>query len=157
MTMRIQLSKNFYMDEFTRSEIATRKGMEIEVLENSPEFHNIRRLCETVLQPIRSELGPVHITSGIRPLWLNRLVGSSDNSQHIPGMAADIVVTGHTPLQVCLWVQAAKLPYDQLIHEFGKWTHVSIHGVSGKGRNQELTATVQAGRTVYLPGLEVVA
>lgn len=155
-TGRIQLTKNFYLDEFTRSEIAARQGREIKIAVDSPEFLAVKRMCETVLQPIRDALGSVHITSGIRPEWLNTLIGGATTSQHITGHAVDFVVSGSTPLEVCFWIKANDLPYDQLIHEFGRWTHVSIVEAEIGRRSQELTAKSESGRTVYLKGLEAV-
>ncbi len=153
----VRLTRNFLLDEFTRSEIAARRGREIVVAEDSPEFRSLLCLCETVLQPLREGLGPVHISSGLRPLWLNELVGGSRTSQHCRGEAADIVVTGHSPLEVCNWIEAQQLGFDQLIHEFGRWTHVSIRLLEGQRRGQALTAQHRDGRTVYSNGLSEVA
>lgn len=157
---RIKLSKNFYLDEFTRSQTAVRAGIIIEVPQPSMEFVYLQELCEKVLQPLRDALGPVQITSGYRPPALNRLIGGSPRSQHQIGQAADIVVAGYTPLEVVRWI-AENIPgYDQLIHEFGQWTHVSISGLHSKGRRQLLTAYKKKSRipglrpkTVYVPGL----
>ena len=147
---RIQLSKNFYLDEFTRSEIAIRHDLDIVVDPNSTVFKNLQALCQHVLQPLRDALGPVHILSGYRPTQINQLVGGSKNSQHCKGQAADIVVTGHSPLEVCRWI-ADRQCYDQLIHEFGRWTHVSL--TRNKQRRQRLTALHSKGRVVYKTGL----
>jgi len=42
------------------------------------------------------------------------------------GCAADIRVVGMTPNEVVNAIIAANLPYDQVIREFDRWTHVSI-------------------------------
>ncbi len=157
---RIQLSKNFYLDEFTRSQVAARHGINMRVAENGVIHHNLRRLCVTVLQPLRDALGPVHITSGYRPPKLNRLIGGSSNSQHQFGQAADIIVSGQTPLDVALWIKYNIKDFDQLIHEFGRWVHVSVSGLNSDPRRQQLTAVkipkltmIRKPRTVYVPGL----
>ena len=161
---RIKLSENFYLDEFTRSQAAARAGIVVEVVRPSMEFAYLQTLCEKVLQPLRDALGPVHITSGYRPPKLNALIGGSPRSQHQYGQAVDIVVSGFTPLQVARWI-AENIPgYDQLIHEFGQWVHVSVPGLHSRPRQQLLTAYKKKSRipgfrpkTVYLPGLYAVA
>ncbi len=157
---RIKLSKNFYLDEFTRSQTAVHAGIVIEIPQTSMEFVYLQTLCEQVLQPTRDALGPVHITSGYRPPKLNKLIGGSSRSQHMYGQAADIVVSGYTPLQVARWIAKNIRGYDQLIHEFGKWVHVSISGLHSHPRRQRLTAYKKKSRipglrprTVNVPGL----
>ncbi|MDT8383020.1 MAG: D-Ala-D-Ala carboxypeptidase family metallohydrolase [Gammaproteobacteria bacterium] len=154
---RIQLTNNFYLDEFTRSDVAARHGIVIDVQINDAVYLNLLRLCINVLQPLREALGPVHILSGVRPVQLNTLIGGSKTSQHISGCAADIVVTGHTPLEVARWIYYSCL-YDQVIHEFGQWTHVSTSAAVVFDRAQPLTAIKQPRllrkpKTVYVPGL----
>ena len=155
---RIKLSANFYLDEFTRSETAVRHGIAIIVVEGDPVYINLKRLCMYVLQPMRDALGPVHVLSGVRPVALNTLVGGSKKSQHITGQAADIVVANYTPLDVARWVYANSEDYDQVIHEFGQWVHVSIAAPSQWPRHQPLTAfkkprLLGKPKTIYTPGL----
>lgn len=154
---RIQLAKNFYLDEFTRSQLAERSGIDMRLREDSHVASNLRRLCRDILQPLRDALGPVHITSGWRPRELNRLLNSSDESAHIGGRAADLVVTGYTPLEVARWIKSHLPHYDQLIHEFGKWVHVAIAIPGGYPRMQALTSMItndRHQRTRYVPGLK---
>jgi hypothetical protein len=155
--MDIQLSPHFALSEFTRSQEAARRGLPIVVAPGDPVYLNLQRLCLDVLEPLRKIAGPLHITSGYRPLWLNRLVGGADNSQHTLGLAADLVVPGMEPLAVCRAIEAAQLPFDQLIHEFGAWTHVSVSASGGPRRTQAMTAVHEARATVYLPGLHTLA
>lgn len=148
----IQLSKNFFLREFLRSETAARAGREIVPTEQ--EIANLRRLCEDVLQPIRDFLGkPITITSGLRPSWLNALVGGSSSSEHLYGRAADFVVAGYTPYAACRAIETMQLPWNQLIHEFGQWTHISVPAAGNRPKRQVLTARVQAGRTEYALGI----
>ena len=149
----LRLSQNFHLEEFTRSQVAARRGLEIIVAPDSPVFQAIERLAVTVLQPLRDALGPVHITSGYRPPEVNRLVGGSPRSQHLQGLAADIVVSGHSPLEVARWIHAQGLPYDQLIHEFGRWVHVSVAPAGQRPRGVALTAVRRDHRTVYIDGI----
>ena len=80
---RHQLTDNFFLDEFTFSSEAARRGKEIPLEVGSPVYHAVRLLCEQHLQPLRAALGPVTITSGYRPPWLNRLIGGSASSQQV--------------------------------------------------------------------------
>jgi hypothetical protein len=81
----------------------------------------------------------VLVNSAFRCKQVNDAVGSKDTSQHRFGCAADIRVPGVTPDQVVKAVIAAKLPYDQLIREFDRWTHISVpNTANGKPRGQVL-------------------
>lgn len=158
MSERIQISSNFYLDEFTRSEAAARNGIAIDVDLRSAIFQHIEKLCEHILQPIRDALGPVHILSGYRPPEVNRLVGGAPSSDHLTGSAADIVVSGHTPLQVAQWIASHIPNYRQVIFEFGQWTHVSIWSQVTAPACEMLTAVkvprlLLKPKTVYVAGL----
>jgi hypothetical protein len=118
------------------------------------DIRNLTRLCVTVLEPLRIDLRlPIHITSGLRPAWLNQAIGGSTSSAHMDGRAADIQVPGMTPLEVCRRVVELGLPVDQVIHEFGSWCHVGVAKQGEAPRNMPLTAVVRAGHTVYDEGL----
>jgi len=146
----MRLSQHFTLDEFTFSQTATRLG-----IDNDPPPDIVARmisLCEEVLEPLRAELDrPIIITSGYRSPELNRVIGGSPRSQHCKGEAADIVVPGLSPLEVCRAVKKLGR-YDQLIHEFGRWCHVSWRGEQ-LSRRETLTAMHRDGRVVYLRGL----
>lgn len=153
MGARTRLSHNFYLDEFTRSDAAEAHGITIIVEPGSEIERNIQRLVDTVLQPLRDALGPVTITSGYRPPRVNGLIGGSSTSQHKYGLAADIDVHGHTPLQVAEWIRDNIDGYDQLIHEFGRWVHVSVPPDNSSPRSECLTAVKVNGRTGYVTGI----
>lgn len=84
----MNLSPHFTLDEMVRSAAAVRRG-----LPNTPDknaLQELRRLCETVLEPIREHVGPLAITSGFRTPAVNAAVGSTaKNSAHLYGRAAD--------------------------------------------------------------------
>jgi hypothetical protein len=118
------------------------------------DIRNLTRLCVTVLEPLRSDVDrPIRITSGLRPQWLNQAIGGSTSSAHMDGRAADIQVSGMTPLEVCQRVVDLGLPFDQVIAEFGSWCHVGIAAADAQPRSMLLTARVIAGKTVYAKGL----
>lgn len=123
----MNLSQHFTREECEFSETAVRHGVDNTA---SPRaLVGLGHLCNLILEPIRNHFGPVHINSANRNLKVNRLVGSSDTSQHIATeehAAADIkIVLGVAPLIVCRWIAQSGLPFDQVIHEYGAWTHVS--------------------------------
>lgn len=122
----MKLTPNFTLDELTVSETAERMG-----IDNDPSadiIDNLRGLA-SVLEEVRIVCNnrPVVITSGYRSPNLNRLVNGSLNSAHLSGYAADFTVPGFgTPMAVCRAIAAAGIRFDQLIHEFGRWVHLSV-------------------------------
>lgn len=91
--LNMQLSENFTLGEFLRSDTAEKHVGIVEQQYNPPEeiIDNLSYLCTHTLQPIRDKLGaPMKITSGYRCKPLNDLVGSTDRSQHLVGQAADV-------------------------------------------------------------------
>ena len=152
----MKLSANFSVSELTRSQTATRKG-----IDNSPneeQLESLKDLCENVLQPIREHFGmPVRISSGLRVPELNAAIGGSTTSDHCKGMAADIEIPGVDNKELAEWI-GANLEFRQVILEFytagdpdSGWVHVSYNKDDNK--QQVLTATKQNGKTVYLAGL----
>ena len=72
----IQLSENFKLSEFTRSETARRRKINNDAPESVIE--NLRNLCQNVLQPLRDYVGePITISSGYRCALVNSYVGST--------------------------------------------------------------------------------
>jgi len=147
----MKLSPHFTLDEFTVSQTATRLH-----INNTPPPAYVPcliELCDALLEPIREHFGVVHISSGFRSRSLNAAIGGSNSSQHSKGEAADIIIYGKTPLEVCRWVEQSGLPFDQLIEE-GGWTHISY---SPKLRRQALTAHFETGMgATYTVGLREV-
>lgn len=137
---RFLLSPNFYLDEFCRSQTAERLGRPIVVKQDSEIIQNLKQLCATVLQPLRDEFGvSITITSGYRPKWLNDHIGGSQTSHHLFGLAADLVVPGIPPLQVAQAIERLKLPFQQVINEYGSWTHVAVPPIGEEPLRQALT------------------
>jgi len=147
------LSQDFTLREFCESATADEHGIDIRVVADSPVHRHLITLTERILQPLRSALArPVHVSSGYRPVHVNALVGGAPDSQHTRGKAADIDVGGLSPLEVAREIERLGLPFDQLIHEFGHWVHVSY---STRQRRECLTAYTDAdGATQYAPGLQ---
>ena len=121
------LSKHFTLDELTVTDHRE--------FDNSPtqvEISNLQRLAQ-LLEQVKEAVGgkPIMVNSAFRCKQVNDAVGSKDSSQHRHGCAADIRVPGMTPDEVVRAVIAAGLPYDQIIREFDRWTHISIPNVDG--------------------------
>jgi hypothetical protein len=120
----MQLTKHFSLEELTVSTVAARKGLDN--TPNASEVANLVRVAE-LLEQVRALLGkPIILNSGFRSKVVNDAVGSKDTSQHRIGCAADIRVPGMTPKQVVQACIDADIPYDQIIEEFGSWTHISV-------------------------------
>lgn len=151
-----QLSTNFSLKELTKSETATRLG-----LNNTPDdtaLTNLKVLCEKVLQPVRDHYGKVTVNSAYRSLESNAAVGGSKTSDHCKGMAADIEVVGVANGDLAQYIKD-NFKFTQLILEFytqgipdSGWVHVSYDPNNLKC--ECLTATKQNGKTVYLKGLQ---
>ncbi len=94
--MQIQLSDNFWLNEFTSSQTAERKP-EIAGDQFEPPPHIVERLrylCECSIQPLRTLLNtPIRVSSGYRSPGLNAAIGGSATSQHMKGEAADLVIS----------------------------------------------------------------
>ena len=128
----MQLSDNFYLSEFTKSQTALRNG--IDNTPNETAIVNLENLCKNILQPVRDYfLLPVYISSGYRSPDLNARIGGSRTSQHCLGQAADIEIFGVDNNELSDWIDE-NCTYDQLILEFydgvdpnSGWVHVSYN------------------------------
>jgi hypothetical protein len=151
-----QLSANFSLHELSKSDTALRLD-----LDNTPTPEaeaSLKILCEKVLQPIRDHYKKgVKVNSAYRSPESNAAVNGSKTSDHCKGQAADIEIPGVANAELAQWIMD-NLEYTQLILEFytpgipdSGWVHVSYDPKNLK--KQELTATKQNGKTVYLNGL----
>jgi len=125
---------------FTLEELTHTDHRELDNTPNESEIANIQRLAE-FLEQVKEVLGgkPIMVNSAFRSKAVNDAVGSKDTSQHRIGCAADIRVPSMTPDEVVRAVIASGLPYDQIIREFDRWTHVSIPNTpEAKPRKQAL-------------------
>jgi len=123
----MQLTAHFRLIEFTRSDTASRKG-----IDNTPSdehLTNLHRLAET-LEEVRELLGyPIIITSGYRSPALNRAVGGVSNSSHAQGLAADFHCPGYgSDYDVCRMIAGSRIEFDQLIFEQAAttWVHLGV-------------------------------
>ena len=150
----MKLSENFSLNEFTKSQTATRHN-----IDNTPsmtEILNLTSLCERVLQPVRNNFQkPMIISSGFRCKELNTKIGGSSTSQHVFGQAADIEVLEVSNLELSDWINK-NLSYDQLILEFHNpdedphsgWVHVSFNSDNNRHEYKEAYKN-EEGQTRY--------
>jgi hypothetical protein len=125
---------------FTLEELTFTDHREYDNTPNDEELANLVRLAN-FLEEVKTLLGgkPIMINSAFRSEEVNRAVGSKDTSQHRRGCAADLRVPEMTPDEVVSAIIASGLPYDQVIREFDRWTHVSIPNEEGhEPRNMSL-------------------
>jgi uncharacterized protein YcbK (DUF882 family) len=142
----MNLTDHFTLDELTASETAERNGWDN--TPNEQELANLQRLAE-FLEDVKEALGgkPIMVSSGFRNKQTNDSVGSRDSSQHRLGCAVDFRVPQLTPDQVVQAIIASGLPYDQVIREFDRWTHLSIPNTpDAKPRKQALIIDKQGTR-----------
>ena len=133
---------------FTLEELTTTDHRQFDNTPNEAEQANLVRLAG-LLEQVKTAIGgkPVMVNSAFRSKQVNDAVGSKDTSQHRVGCAADIRVPSMTPDSVVKAIIAAKLPFDQLIREFDRWTHISVaNDPKGKPRGQALIIDKQGTR-----------
>ena len=138
----MNLSKHFTLEEFEKSQTATRKGITNKA--GSGEIKNLGDLCYEILEPVRAKFDkPVTITSGYRSPQLSEAIGSKSTSQHCTGNAVDFEIAGVSNLAIALWI-SNHCNFDQLLLEYytgepsSGWCHVSYDSEKNN-RKQVLT------------------
>ncbi len=144
----MNITPHFTYEELTASEVAERNGWD-----NKPsdaELANLHRLAD-FLEQIKALLGgkPIMINSAFRSKQVNDAVGSKDTSQHRIGCAADIRVPGMTPDEVVKAVIASSLPFDQVIREFDRWTHISVPNTLDTAARRQALIIDRMGTRAY--------
>jgi len=127
-------------EHFTLEELTITEHREFDNTPNESEKANLLRLA-TFLEDVKKLLDnkPVMVNSAFRSKAVNDAVGSKDTSQHRVGCAADLRIPGMTPDQVVQTIIKSDLPFDQVIREFDRWTHISVpNDPNGKPRRQAL-------------------
>ena len=142
------MTPHFTLDELTASETAERNGWDN--TPNEQELANLQRLAE-FLEDVKEALGgkPIMVNSAFRNKQVNDAVGSKDSSQHRVGCAVDIRVPGLTPDQVVRAIIASGLPYDQVIREFDRWTHLSVPNTPEAAPRKQALIIDKAGTRVF--------
>lgn len=137
----MQLTKNFKLEEFIKSNTATAKG-----IDNTPteeQLENIKFVAEQ-LQLIRNTYKqPIYITSGFRSEKLNNAVGGSKTSQHMDGLAVDInqgsKTRNHNLFLIIKRMMKVGLQVHQLIDENNfNWIHIGFKQDNPRGEIKHL-------------------
>jgi Peptidase M15 len=148
----VMLSDNFSLDEATASQTAARNGID----NSNPPKEVLERAIKTAikLEKVRALLGkPIHVNSWIRCQQLNRLLGSSDSSQHPLGEAVDFISPQFgSPLSICKKIILNKtlINFDQLILEH-TWIHISWKSIPGSVQRGHVLSLLANG--TYSQGL----
>ena len=141
----MQLSEHFSLDEATYSETAVRLGISNQP--NEQQLENMKKAAAG-LEQLRAVSGPLRINSWLRLPEVNVAVGGSKVSSHMDGWAIDVSSTKMTPIELCHKVEELGIKFDQIIHEFGRWMHISF---APEMRQQKLTIFKPEGK--YKPGI----
>lgn len=143
----MNLSNHFTLEEATFSETAARLGINNQPSET--QLANMKIAAEG-MEKVRALLGKsIHVNSWLRLPDVNVAVGGSKISSHMDGWAIDFVCKDFgNPLAVCKAIESAGIQFDQLIHEYATWTHISF---APEMRGQKLTIFRPQGK--YVAGL----
>jgi hypothetical protein len=136
----MNLSDHFSLDEATYSETAIRMGINNQP--NEQQMANMKAAAEK-LEEVRNVTGALRVNSWLRLPDVNVAVGGSKVSSHMDGWAIDCSSSVHTPYEVCQLVIKAGIKFDQMIHEYGRWMHISF---APEMRQQELTIYKPEGK-----------
>ena len=144
----MQLSAHFSLEELTHSDVALRAGVD-----NTPspeQVENLRWLANALLEPSRDLLAAaLHINSGFRSTWLNRLVFGAPSSAHLDGRAADMKPIGRDLPEAFDLIARSPLPFDQCIYECAAWIHLAVPSPGCAPRREVLRASGTPGHWRY--------
>ena len=134
----MKLSEHFSLIDFTRSQTASRHG--IDNTPNEEQLENLKTLAKG-LEDVRTKLdnNPINISSGFRCQDLNDRLGSKRTSRHILGLAADFTCDKYDSIERVFEVLAdSSIDFDQLILEYDSWIHMSFPKEGEEAKKQVL-------------------
>jgi zinc D-Ala-D-Ala carboxypeptidase len=131
----MNLSEHFTLEEATHSDTAIRQG-----IDNTPSTLQLENMKAAAvgMEKVRALLGKgITVNSWLRLPAVNIAVGGSGKSSHMDGWAIDFTCSGFgNPYAIAKAIEASGIKYDQMIHEFGRWVHISF---APEMRQQKLT------------------
>ena len=105
------LTKHFKLSEFLHN------NHNFLVVPHRRDIFNLKHICVETLQPLRDEVSvPIYITSGLRSIGLNAVVGGKPDSQHLTGNAVDFRLEDPFKMDQAFYWIIRYLPFDQLIY-----------------------------------------
>ena len=123
-----QISRNFKVKEFQCKDRSDKILIDVDFVD--------------MLQEIRGHFGvPVTINSAYRTEGYNVKVGGAKASYHVKGQAFDIVVKGHTPLEVAQYAQ--RMGINGII-QYNRFVHVDSRTTRYWARNNNGKVTVKS-------------
>ena len=121
-------------------------------INNQPDERQLENMKKAAagMEQVRALLGKsISVNSWIRLPEVNVAVGGSKVSSHMDGWAIDFTCKGFgDTYAVAQALAKSDIKFDQLIHEFGRWVHVSF---APEMRQQKLT--IFNPQKKYLPGI----
>ena len=127
--MRIQLTKNFYLDEFTcRDESNISKEILFNIIALAKEMQEIRNVLDV----------SITVNSGYRSPMYNKSIGGASKSQHLLGKACDFTAKGLTPYEVAETLESLMqggLIINGGLGEYDTFTHYDIRNKPARWDN----------------------
>lgn len=130
----MKISNYFTLDEFTKSEKASKLGIIEQYNPPISVVENLKKLAVNVADPIREKFGSWSPTNGYRCAKLNELVGGAKSSRHLTGNAFDetFIKDGkNISYEVFFWLleNKATVKWTKIIWEKGDvnnpdWLHI---------------------------------
>jgi len=105
-------------EHFSREEFACQCGCG----QDTVDYELIR-----VLEALRSNTGPIIISSGNRCTKRNKAAGGALKSFHVISKAADIIVKGNTPAEIYHHL-SERYPDRYGIGLYSGWVHIDVRG-----------------------------
>lgn len=135
----MKLTEKFTLEQFTRSDIATRFNIKEQYNPDSVVISKLKALCVNLMEPLYDAVklayptAVLNITSGYRCKLVNYKAGGTDNSQHMAGEAADNemrINDKECNILLAQLVLNKSIIFDQMILEYGtlnkpEWIHLS--------------------------------
>ena len=143
----MNLSEHFTLEEATHSDTAIRLG-----IDNQPSTVQLENMKHSAagMEKVREFLGKaISVNSWLRLPDVNVAVGGSKISSHMDGWAIDFTCKGFgDTYAVAKAIKDSGIKFDQLIHEYGRWVHISF---APEMRQQALT--IFRPENKYKPGI----
>lgn len=128
--MRVQLTDNFYLDEFICKD---ESDISKDVLKNIIELaDNMQEIRDTIQASIT-------VNSGYRSPTYNKSIGGAKRSQHLLGMACDFTVKGYAPNEVAEIVESLMIGGHVVnggLGRYNNFTHYDIRSSVARWDNR---------------------